>query len=302
MKIRQIILESTARVFRTLPRIKGKYRIGRILQGRLIDCNEECESLKTFKMKNGLQMKVDLRTRTEAPAYWTGEYDSRQIQQVIEFLPDGAIALDVGANIGFWSISLGRALKEKKGRLYSFEPMPANFKRLVENIQLNALEDVITPVKSALGDRECTVGMNRGEGVKNSSGNADVQRADITTVPEETVAMTRLDSFFPVNSLSRCEFIKVDIEGSEFSFLKGALNFLRTHQPVILTELNYPYMEHFGWTFDSFCSMMVPLGYDVFREKGSVFIPANGPGTYIEMALLIPKSGKLAERARKCFM
>ncbi len=57
-------------------------------------------------------MRLDLRARTESPAYWTGENDSADIFHIANLLPDGATILDIGANIGFWSIQLGNLLRK----------------------------------------------------------------------------------------------------------------------------------------------------------------------------------------------
>ena len=58
------------------------------------------------------------------------------------------VFLDVGANIGFYSVFLADELGLKK--VYAYEPMPAAFDQLIENIKLNEQENIIQPVKCAL--------------------------------------------------------------------------------------------------------------------------------------------------------
>jgi hypothetical protein len=53
-----------------------------------------------------------------------------------------------------------------------------------------------------------------------------------------TCEMQTLDNYFMQTGLSRCDFIKCDIEGAELLFLKGARNVLKRHQPTILLEIN----------------------------------------------------------------
>ena len=69
-----------------------------------------------------------------------GVYD-----RLLKFVNPGSNVIDIGANIGVFSIKAGKFKNEVK--VFSFEPFPKNFSGLKENIKLNRLENVIHDVR-----------------------------------------------------------------------------------------------------------------------------------------------------------
>jgi FkbM family methyltransferase len=144
----------------------------------------------------------------------------------------GWTVIDVGANIGYYSLLLGQWVGPK-GSVHAFEPQPVIFEQLCRHIILNKI-DWIKPHQRALGDTieqrfmtdipEWNKGMQRIATDKDKG----VNQVEITT----------LDEFVKYEELDRIDFIKVDIEGYEFKFLKGAKQSLNKFRPLILIELN----------------------------------------------------------------
>jgi hypothetical protein len=65
----------------------------------------------------------------------------------------GTVALDVGANVGAYSVLLGQWVGGS-GRVYAFEPAPAAFQGLVRHLAMNAQGGVVTPLAVAVTDRD----------------------------------------------------------------------------------------------------------------------------------------------------
>src|SRR4051794_32856271 len=99
-----------ATLLRSLPHFRGKGRIGGFIQRLTTDPSQMADCLATFRMKNGALMRVDLRSYTERSSFWTGRYDNDIIARIGGCLRLGSVAFDVGANIGFYSIPLGKRL------------------------------------------------------------------------------------------------------------------------------------------------------------------------------------------------
>ena len=59
--------------------------------------------------------------------------------------------------------------------------------------------------------------------------------------------------------------IKVDIEGHEDYFMKGAKEILRTHRPIVLTEVNKPYYETRKKSLDEIFFPIMPPNYKIFK-------------------------------------
>src|SRR5687767_6694951 len=138
--MRVTLRNTLAAIARRLPRIRGKARIGARLARLLTNFDSAEESLVTCTMRDRGVMRLDLRSRTEEWSFWTGEYESHAIKLLGGLLRPGDVVLDVGANIGFFSVPLGRILRASGGSLHAFEPVESNFKRLSDVIALNDLE------------------------------------------------------------------------------------------------------------------------------------------------------------------
>lgn len=289
-----------AAMFRSLPAFRGKGTIGELLQRALTNHTTEKECIATFQMKDGSRMRVDLRSSTEKGAFWTGSYDAGPITKLSNCLRPGSIVLDVGANIGFWSIPLGRRLAALDGTLYAVEPVPANYARLVENISLNGLERVVKPLNVALGDKEGLVQLATTPADSAAiTGNAVVIGGRVFASATSAARMRRLDDLVIELGITACDFIKVDVEGGEYAFLRGGQSFIAKTRPLIYLELNYCWMEQFGWSFHDLQQFASSLGYSAYREIKGRFVPADQTGVGIENALLVPLSTQLGQTARR---
>lgn len=140
----------------------------------------------------------------------------------------GAVALDVGANVGGYALLLG-AWVRPGGRVYAFEPAPDAFSGLERHVALNGLGGVVVPVRAAAAGATGTArlaadgasGANRlgGEGVE--------------------VATVALDDFCAREGI-RPAVIKIDVEGAELEVLRGARRTIRAAGPglTLLVEMH----------------------------------------------------------------
>src|SRR6185436_15188709 len=103
----------------------------------------------------------------------------------------GHTALDVGANIGAYSLLLGQWVRPG-GHVFSFEPMPAIFNALQKHIQLNGLAETVTPINAAASDSVGTAKLLRGD----SAGSSRLSTAnDVSETVIGMVPITTLDAF-----------------------------------------------------------------------------------------------------------
>lgn len=133
----------------------------------------------------------------------------------------GDIVFDVGAYIGDTSLWFSK-LVGPEGKVYSFEPEPTNFKRLMGNIQRNDVKNVI-PLQLGLSDQEEEMVVTSGGGsstlVKSQEGTS--------------VKVTTIDNFLRANDLPSVDFIKMDVEGFESHILTGAKETLKEKSPKL---------------------------------------------------------------------
>lgn len=199
-------------------------------------------------MRLGHKMLVDLRSDTEFHAYYLGDFDTRAIGSALRLIRPDSTVLDVGANIGFWSIPLANHLKGQ-GCLHAFEPVPANFRRLTENVRRNHLEGTAHLHESGLSDQNRSLQISLREDFANGAetGNAAIVVDSEDLLFECTeIQVNRLDDIFGSLGVNRIDFIKADIEGHEDRFLGGAVNLIRRFRPILYVEINKAYYQRQG--------------------------------------------------------
>ena len=133
--------------------------------------------------------------------------------------PEPKIILDIGSNIGFYSIiSLS---KYKYGQAYAFEANPETYRVLEKNIRLNRLENKVTAYNIGLSSSDGTLNFYKDK--FHTGGSKILSKDDIKRYDESQtskIPVKRLDDVFKEN-ISDISFIKIDVEGHELEVLKG---------------------------------------------------------------------------------
>ena len=83
----------------------------------------------------------------------------------------------------------------------------------------------------------------------------------------EKVKLATLDDYVAAKRLSRLDFMKVDIDGHETHFVRGAAQTLREFQPIILMEFNHLNLLHAGSGSDQLSKQLKDLGYTLCSER-----------------------------------
>lgn len=184
--------------------------------------------------------------------FWrgTGYYEPITTLVAAELVADADTFIDVGANIGFYTLMLSAA---KPGlRVVSFEPNPKNFELLRENIRLNGFDNV-TCEPMALSDVSGTAALYMSPSDMSASLESDF---DTTAGPVLKVPTATLDGCLAQRSISGPVLIKVDVEGHEAAFFSGAQRTLAMLKPDIITEVTLrpdaiplPYLKALGYRF-----------------------------------------------------
>lgn len=160
-----------------------------------------------------------------------GEYEPHLADFIRRVLKPGMVAIDVGANVGRHMLTMARLVGES-GHVYAFEPSSENCRALMLTIRENALSNVeLIPV--ALSDRTGAIAFTQaigGNGGFLYFANDPVLHPNCSVVP--TIPLDRLID------PARIDFIKVDVEGAEHLVISGALELIRKHRPVIVTEFS----------------------------------------------------------------
>jgi FkbM family methyltransferase len=183
---------------------------------------------------------------------------------VPRLLKPGMTVIDIGANVGVYSLALARALGGS-GAVYAYEPASAPRALLERSCGLNGLHN-LQVAAAALSDST-----RQGHLVYGGSSELHMLGA---TGEGETISVTALDEEDRVRNWRAPDFVKIDAEGEEIRILEGGRNFFAQHSPLVMFEvkagadLNREAIERFaayGYAILRLlpvASMLVPVGLD----------------------------------------
>jgi FkbM family methyltransferase len=165
-----------------------------------------------FRTRRGILIEVPRRLIVEfkeifmSEAYMRGRKFS---------LGENPVVLDIGANIGFFTLF---ALSRLNGaRVFSYEPMPVNFRQLRRNVQMNAGHPV-TCFQKAVAGQSGNITLHC-DSCNEYSTTATVYEPTGQNGETITVEGVSLLDVFRENGLERCDLLKMDCEGAEFEIL-----------------------------------------------------------------------------------
>ena len=164
-----------------------------------------------------------------------GTYESNCAQKLIENLRQGSVCVDVGANLGYFSILMSRLVGEE-GQIFAFEPMPDTYEILCKNINLNHICNTKT-VRAALSHESGSVRLFTGPSERLSKTASMVGYRLEGDRRATVVPSIRLDDYF-VGLKRLPDLIKMDVEGAEASVLNGARNTIAQGRPILLVEIH----------------------------------------------------------------
>jgi FkbM family methyltransferase len=169
---------------------------------------------------------------------WVGGcFEPNEMYLLSRLLKTGNTFIDVGANIGLYTLTAAR-LVGPRGRVLAFEPSPRERELLDRNVIRNSLTQVSVDSR-AIGDVEnahVTLHLaDEQHGGQNTLGAVVYENARV--VENAIVQMTTLDHAVVEAGFDTVDVVKIDVEGAEFLVLSGAHDTLSTIRPVLMMEL-----------------------------------------------------------------
>lgn len=172
-------------------------------------------------------------------------------------LKPGMTLLDVGANIGYFTL-LGSRLVGDKGRVISVEANVENYKLLMLSRLINGFNN-IEAYPLAVTDHAGAIHYYHSTGSDGVAFRLDTSNDDFFENAVVVPAVT-IDSLIPENT--KVDVIKIDIEGGEIFALKGAERLIRRNRPRIISEFSVGMPKrHYGIEAREFLDYMQGLGY-----------------------------------------
>lgn len=217
----------------------------------------------------------------QADLFWLGRKDYWDIRHLRRLIPRGSVLFDVGANFGYYAITLATALRNEC-RVYAFEPFPPTYECLGINISLNDLAGTITAHRLALSDQQGAANMSI-----RVSGNSGSARLDNSG---QSIISTTLDVFCNTHRIDQLDFLKIDAEGHEERVLRGAAQTIQKQRPLILIELDRPLLRDAGSSVECVVSLLHAYGYSLHVAHRDTLVPLKTlPADVVVNAFALPR-------------
>ena len=210
----------------------------------------------------GLQVPLHLYIHGEQDKFVSrrireeGVWEPYETSLVLSLLRPGDVFVDVGANIGYFSV-LAASVVGDAGAVFAFEPDPENFRLLRANAGLNGLARCIVAVEAGLaaaaGDGHLFLS-------EDNLGDHQIYAADEA---RSSLPITLYNgSRYLVGRLQRLDLLKVDTQGSEYEVMNGLLPLLceLPRPPRIIIELTPHSLRQAGSSGRALIELLATLG------------------------------------------
>jgi FkbM family methyltransferase len=215
---------------------------------------------------NGGKLEVIAGEWVQYNLLLNGYYEKPETDMWVKLCKNSRIIVDIGANVGYYSILAAKSTRDRNNIIYAFEPVKHTFSSLKKNIGLNNLS-TIKPFNLALSEEEGQLQIH--VNAKENWGLSSVHRQMDELGSIELSNAVNFDSFYNKMDSHSIDLIKIDVEGHELHILKGMEKSIDKYKPIVLVEVNDTVLKHTSTTKEDI--------YDYFwrRDYSSYIIHEN---------------------------
>lgn len=229
-----------------------------------IEINEN-NVIFTSRLKN-IKIMFNGRDRRGVPFEFLswGAFEQSEHELFDNLLEDNMTILDIGANIGWYSLLWGKSFLNS--RIFAFEPIKENYKFLIANIVLNGLDNIET-YNYGLSDKNEDLDFYfypEGASLASTKNILGYDKAK-----KQKCKVMRLDSVMRGINIANLDLIKCDVEGAELKVILGGAQTIKQYLPIIVLELFHEWTRSFDYHPNEALKFLKEYGYEAF-------LPAHG--------------------------
>lgn len=181
-------------------------------------------------------------------------FESEIVSTVYDYVKDGSIVLDIGANYGQMSILFSK--KFPGCTVHSFEAQAFVFNIFEKNIKANNCINIIPYYKAVYVNSETNLIFSTPDFSKYGSyGSVGINMKTKEGIVVQSIAIDSIDFIAPIS------FMKIDIQGSDLFALRGAVNTIQKHRMPIIFEYEQNLQLEFGTSFQDYVNFFREINY-----------------------------------------
>ena len=198
--------------------------------------------LKLLTLKQLFRLKVPIKTQTTVRGYevtfLTSSYleyflrakegfnrEPITVNWILDIIRPGEVVYDIGANVGTYSLLMGKRVMSGGGKVYALEPAAVNFLSLTRNIFANQLNGVVIPIPLACDNESRLSILTLSSEISGSAlhylnlNNAESGPSGSNL--QQGVFSTSLDRLTKEYDVLFPNHIKIDTDGGEMGIVEG---------------------------------------------------------------------------------
>lgn len=198
----------------------------------------------------GHTMKLDPQDSMNLSRW--GFYEKEETERVQDLVKPGQCVVDVGANIGYYSLVLAACVADP-GRVHAYEPHPENYALLLHNQSQNGFKNIV-PRNVACSSLAGWMYLHLSP---ISSGMHTIEKSMLERDTYQTTRTLEVRTVILHNELRdwKIDFMKIDVEGHELEVLIGAEGILTRDKPILMVEYHaspkvIPFLESYDYVID----------------------------------------------------
>ncbi len=196
--------------------------------------------LKICRVKDEVQIKrrnvywkINVNDIVGLSVFLTGGFQNKKLKQFNNLILENSLLIDIGANIGTFSIS--SVIKNKNlNKILCIEPDIDNFTRLKENIKINDLSNIVFPYLNFVGDSL--------DDESSSHYPLSLKRDEIKNRYNGTPGNFKQATQFKLHHITNENIenlaIKIDVDGNESRVILHLEKIIKKYKPLLLVEIN----------------------------------------------------------------
>ena len=189
-------------------------------------------------------------------------YEPEIAQCCLKYLNKNRDAIDIGANVGFYTILFAKNLNRR--RVLSIEPTANTLQRLYKNIEINRVKENVLVYEGVAINYTGKAEIKIIEGKEEYSSIGEIKHPSVfgSAYISKKVNCTTVDELVNQYSLD-IGFVKIDVEGAEHIVFEGCKELLKLHRPIIISEISERLLKQNGSSSKDLINFILQCNYDI---------------------------------------
>ncbi len=210
--------------------------------------------------QHGLKWRLCMEHYVDYVIAQQGVFEPTTTELVRKYVKPGMNILDVGANIGYFTLIFAQQATST-GKVWAFEPVKRYREQIQWHLEANQFRGQVHLLDYGLSEKK------EEKNISIDNFGATLHWTSANPAPEsEHIQLRVLDEVYAGLGLTRIDFVKVDVDGHEPFFLRGASRFFQQFRPVTVIEFSQANLDIAGEDVRTLKALIEDMDFVLYSE------------------------------------